>query len=368
MKVSLKQDTLAYQLGVRPAVLCRDMGNVPVSSVVANLNKFMESDTHNDLMDKSKFVTYKMSGHPEVDGLMFYMMNHAVSVVRQKKHPYEALGDMLPLVQEYHNVLAIRGTRMFFYLLLICTRESRHDKAGYYSQTWKSLVAKYGNECMDFHKKIKGTGSTTAAETLRTMPPKTTLGNYTKFLAELFYTGSFNGGYGGKAWGAVADVLRDYCIGKLSAEMMLDTSFTLCHNNGPIFNKGMLFCGYTNHIYKVLDVQRSGQIPQMVGNKETEHHSDPELQAAWKMCHDVLGGVFSGYVDWYLVEELGSMKQYPSEKQAQQSKHGFPSKFKAKLEAEQIKKELAAKKAEAEEAMMITLMPNLKVKKIEVTR
>ena len=369
MKVSLKQDSLAYQFGVRPAVICRDMSQQPVSLAVESLNQFMSSGFDvASLMDKSESIEYAMMGHPEVDAIMFYMMNHAVSVIRQKKHPYESLGDALPVVNEYHNMLAMRGTRMFFYLLLICTRESRHSKDEYNGDTWKKLIAKYGNECYEFHQTIRGTGSGSAADRFRSNPPKTTLGTYTAFMSELFHKGKYSGGYGGPAWGKVADVLRDYVHGKLSAEMMLDTSFTLCHNNGPIFNKGMLYQSYTHHIYKILDVQRSGQIPQMVANGETSYASHAEIKRVFELCRKVVGSQFEGYVDWFLVEELGSMHTYSSEKQMQQQKHGYPSKFKAKLEAEKIKKELAEKKAKEEEKKWVMLMPNLKVKKVEVQR
>ena len=132
---------------------------------------------------------------------------------------------------------------MFFYLLLICTRESRHTKDAVSSPFIKGLGKKYGDGCTGFWSSIKGTGSSGAAERLRNSPPDVLLGDYTKFLADMFNGGQFSGGYGGVAWGAVAVVLRDYSIGAISAEMMMDTAFTLCHNNGPIFNKGMLFNG-----------------------------------------------------------------------------------------------------------------------------
>lgn len=369
MKVSLKQDTLAYQFGVRPAVACRNMSGFPVGGMIKSMNHFMKGNFEvKELMNPSARVDYSMMGHPEVDALVFYMMNHAVSVIRQRKHPYEELGEFLPLVEEYHNVLAVRTARMFFYLLLICTRESRHCKTAYTNPVWMNMMSTYGNEIKSFHMTIKGSGPDATAQTFRANPPMTDLGRYTAFLSDIFHKGSYSSSFGGKAWGAVADVLRDYVWGKLSAEMMLDTAFTLAHNNGPIFNKGMLFESYSNHIFKILDVQRSGQIPQLVGSKETEHHSNPELVKCWKLCNSVLGDVFSGYVDWFLVEELGALHSYPNEKAAQTQKHGYPTKFKAKIEAEKAKKELIAQKAKEEESKMVEIMPNLKVKKVEIKR
>lgn len=367
MKKSLSKDTLAYQFGIRPGVLHRDMRSVSVPDVVKQMNVFMSHDTVGKMVKHP--TTEPTQGNPERDAIMFYMMNHAVSLIRQKAHPYEPLSaDWLTVVDMYHTELALRSARMFFYLLLICTRESRHDKSEYGSAHWHEFHKKYGPVLVDFHKSIKGSGSAGAAIALRTNPPKMALGPYTEFLAEVFYKGKYSGGYGGKAWGQVADVLRDYVHGKITAEMMMDTAFTLCHNNGPIFNKGMLFDQYSPEIYTILDVQRSGQIPAMIANQETKWAKDPYVTERFNQCKVALSSDFSGYVDWFLVEELGAMKSYPSQKDAQVKKHGYPSKFKAKLEVEKVKKEIAVEQKKQEDLQYLEIMPGLKVKKIKIER
>lgn len=360
MKQSLQKDTLAFQFGVRPGVLHRDMGSVSLPTVVSALNVYMNDNPYGPIINESA------KGHPERDGAVFYLLNHAVSLVRQRTHPYERLGKYLPIVEAYHSQLAVRSARMFFYLLLICTRESRHDKSSYTGSAWTEIRQKYGKRVVDFHQSIKGCGSSEAAQALRSHPADVPVGAYTKFLVDVFYKGYYSGGYGGAAWGAVADVLNGYVNGVMTAEMMMDTAFTLCHNNGPIFNKGMLYDSYSDEIYKLLDVQRSGQVPQLIGNKETHWGNDKSVRDLWTLCNDALDGAFGGYVDWFLVEELGSKKSYGSQKNAQVSAHGYPSKFKAKLEAEKMKKELEAKEAAKEAASMVEIMPHLKVKKVEV--
>lgn len=366
MKKSLKKDTLAYQLGVRPGVQLRNMGSVNVKDVIASLNKFMEGSTTGDLVGTK--TGEKPMGHPEVDGIIFYMMNHAVSIVRQQYNQYEALGDKLVVLEEYHRQLSYRSARMFFYLLLICTRESRHAKNDHDTKMMQELRKQYGDSIFDFHKSIKGSGSSGAASKLQTSPPDASLGQYTKFLCDVFYKGNYSSGYGGPAWGKVADVLRDYVNGVITAEMMMDTAFTLCHNNGPIFNKGMLFQSYTDEIYKILDVQRSGQIPQMVANGESKWATHSEVKPLWEFCRGHLGAKFEGHVDWFLVEELGALKTYTSQKNAQVAAHGYPEKMKAKQMAEKVKQDLAAKKAKEDEGMWVQIMPNAKVKKVEVKR
>lgn len=362
---SLNTDTLAYQLGLRPATRVRDMSTAQVIDVVAQLNKFMKGQGPGDLTGASNVDA--LVGESERDAVIFYLMNHAVSVVRQKVHPVESLGKYLPLLDAYQRQLSQRATRMFYYMLLICTRESRHSKSSYDSPEWQKLSAKYGKQVLEFHGTIKGIGSSSAADKFRANPPNMRLGKYVEFLSDVFYETNYSSSYGGPAWGKVADVLRDYVLGKLTAEMMLDTSFTLAHNTGPIFNKGMLFNQQNNtELVRILDVQRSGQIPQLVANKESKWSNDQQIKTCWTLCADLLGEPMMGHVDWFMVEALGSVNKYPSEKKSQQAVHGLPSDTQKKQE-ELIKKQLADAKAKAElDTLMVTIMPGVKIKKVEV--
>lgn len=360
---SLSKDTLAYQLGMRPAVQYRDMTAIPVSQVVTALNAMMGMcDLYAFIGGTATVETGdKVRGSPERDALSFYLLNHSVSIIRQRVHVYAPLGKYLPLVERYHSELAVRSARMFFYLLLICTRESRHEKN---SEDMTDVYAKHGAWTKTFIQSIKGMSSLSAAERFRQHPPTGTMGAYTEFLADCFNTGSFSGGYGGPAWGKIAEVLRDFVKGKLTAEMMEDTAFTLCHNNGPIFNKGMLFDLHTSEIYKILDVQRSGQIPQLVVESGCAAAKDPWIQTLLSECKAVVGDAFSSYVDWYAVEELGAVKTYPDEKKQQVKVHGHPTKFKAKMEAEAVKVEISAKVKLAELQSKVEVFPGQFITKI----
>lgn len=364
MKQSLQRNTLAFHLGVRPGVQFRDITKVKVPELSEAVRTYFSKDFMCPVGNQIKNLPAEAAkGHPERDAVIFYLLNHAVSLVRQKVHSYDDLGAYLPVLEAFHWNLNYRSIRMFYYLLIICTRESRHERTEHSSSWWKGLFSKYGAPVCNFQKSIKGKGSGMAAEAIKNSPPDATLGAYTDFLFQVFDEGDYSSGYGGKAWAAVAKVLRDFVHGKLTAEMMMDTAFTLCHNNGPIFNKGMLFDSYSPHIYKILDVQRSGQIPQLIANAESSWHSDSSVSACFSLCQSVLPGEFSGYVDWFRVEELGAMKSYAPEKQAQVAKHGHPSKLKAKVQAEAIKKEIAAKKEAEEASLWIQIMPGVKVKK-----
>jgi len=366
MKQSLRADTLAFQLGVRPALQFRNMSAVPLSTVVDSLNTYMKDSDASMTHLIGVQVAEKIKGSPERDALMFYLLNHAVSVVRQRKHLYEPLGEYLPILDAYHWNLSARSVRMFFYMLLICTRESRHEKHSPSDPYWLAMKAKYGSYVSELFSNIRHQSSEGAASTFRSSKPQMPIGQYVEYLCEVFHTGNYQSGYGGKAWGNVADVLRDFVVGKITAEMMMDTAFTLCHNNGPIFNKGMLYENYSGDIYKILDVQRSGQIPQLIASHEVSLGSDGSVLSAWDMCRGILGSSFEGHVDWFLVEELGALKSYKNQKDAQVAKHGYPSKFKAKLEVEKIKQKQQAIKESKEASGWVTIMPGLKVKLTEV--
>ena len=358
MKKSMKYDTLAYQLGVRPGVVRRNMGPVLVSQIVAPLNKYLggSKGEHLPLQPPSNPVS-----HPELDALRFYLANHAVSLVRQQFEPYEPLGDKLEVLEAYHHTLANLAPRMFYYLLLICTRESRHVRDAENSPKIKKLRDQYGDVILDFHSSLRGESSMSAARKLQHYPPHAPIDQYARFLRDVFYSGKFSKGYGGPAWGRVADVLCDYVTGHISAEMMLDNAFTLCHNNGPIFNKGMLFNNYTSEIYRILDVQRSGQIPQLIDSGGAVWIANPDLSALWSMCKRHFGSKVEGYVDWFKVEELGALQSYGKEKEAQVEKYGPPPNHKESAATLIAKKELEKAKADKQ----VKISPTITINKAE---
>lgn len=385
---SFKQDSLSCLIHSSPWFKAIDRSAVSLQAVVKNLREYMSwkspyPDGYGLVAGTGSYGKLEgIEGSPEVDALVFYMLNHAVSEITKNNHPYASLGKLYPVVELYREQLAVRSTRMFFYLLLICTRESRHSKNDIGGSFMNALGAKYGQNIQAFHASIKGSGSSGAAEKLKSSPPACNLGNYVRFLQELFHKGNYTSGYGGPAWGKVTDCLAAYVTGKFSAEMMMDTAFTLCHNNGPIFNKGMLFDTYSHEIYKILDVQRSGQIPVMISNKETSFHSNPLVKSLSGIVGKVLPEIFTGHVDWFKVEALGSLKKYPSQKEEQVKKYGAPAGAKVGSSAPIHKKPQSLSSIFDEEeadayvqyeseklvsnAKFLQIMPDVKVEIVEV--
>jgi hypothetical protein len=122
----------------------------------------------------------------------------------------------------------------------------------------------------------------------------------------------------------VAHTLNRVVHGEISMEAFMDTAWTLEHNNGAIFNKGMLYTMYGPNLAKILDVQRAGMIPQLMAESGVAHASNSEVEALFDMCVTVLPDFAApGYVDWFAVEKWAvDNHQYPVEKKKQVTMHG----------------------------------------------
>lgn len=327
------------------------MSHVNVSSVVQRMAAYS--------------ATSGSSTVPECEALWFYGMNHGMALIAQRFDPLEPLPkEELTFVQLYHQKMAEKAARAFYYLLIICTREARH--CSNLSEMKPALESQFGYAMAGFM--AKGGGESGIHEKLKNHPPATMIGNYVKCLQWMFYNCKWPGGYGGPAWGKVTDCLVNFVTGTFSAEMMLDTIWTLCHNNGPIFNKGHLYSTYGSHIVRMLDIQRSGQIPTAVlTDAYLVSYVDDDLRDLMKRLVEKYD--LPKYVDWYTVEALGSVKKYKDDKKAQAAKYGVPEtaaeaeKQAAALAAAAAAK--AAKEAEEYKKNHLEIFPGFTVKKIK---
>lgn len=348
-------DTLAYH---QSRVLCqhRDMSHASCEQVAKAVNKFgVAKDTK-----------------PEVEALWFYGLNHAVALISAKRAPLEPLTDQeLKIVNAYYDGMQPKAVRAFYYLLICCIREARHNMSK--SSAHPKMIPLFGLAAANFF--CKGTGSEQDIH-MRFInnPPLATIGQVTAALQWQFYNCSWSGGYGGPAWGAIADCLHRFVTGEYTAEMMLDTVWTLSHNNGTVFNKPHHYINADKmRLIKILDVQRSGQIPEMIlSDVSIAPLVGGDLldlmQTTKAMFHDKIGD----YVDWYVVEALGSVGKYPTECKAQIAKYGVSAKATeaqkaaAKAEAAKVLKEKMAE--EHYEKTHFKVMPDLVVKKFEMVR
>lgn len=361
---SLNRNTLSFQMGCRPTTQKRDITALPLPGVVETVNKWMSSkylraDIPESVYDDNELLM----GNPETDAVLFYMLNHAVAIVQSKLHPLEDLGKYAKVVHTYHEQVALRVPRVFYYLLLICTREVRHERSVASGGFWKKMTAKYPNVSA-FLKNLHGKTRPQVVEAFREDPPSATIGEYCAAMVDIFCQGSFYDKYGGPAWGKVASALYSFVRGEFSPELLLDTSFTLAHNTAPIFNKDMLYEQQSSGgsaLITILDVQRSGQIPQMVSNNEVLTSYRPIVKSMHQMCHLALGSVFEGHVDWFKVEgTLGAKgkNKYNAYKEKQVAKYGYPNTLQAKLSKGKVSPTVTEGDVEGDKSKWVVVVAN----------
>jgi hypothetical protein len=354
------KDTLAYH-GSRILCTHRDMSKVPCKAVAYAMQAYMKGDQHADTV-------------PESEALWFYGMNHGVALIAAQRAPLEPLDPWENnFLMAYHTQMAQKAVRAFYYLVWICTREARHNHS--LEKDLPKIGELFGEPMQKFLTGIKG-GEAGISKKFLEAPPDATIGVYCDALRWTFYHSKWGGGYGGKAWGKVTDCLCRFVSGEFTAEMMLDTIWTLCHNNGPIFNKGQFYACYESDyvVKRILDIQRSGQIPEAVLHddkcKGFAHNNLSELMS---QLNARFPGKIGDYVDWMKVEALGSVQKYAQDIAAQHKKYGMTPEQKAsiaKAEAEaaaikKAKEEAEAKKAAEHAKTWFQVMPGLEVKKVQ---
>ncbi len=349
MSLMAPRNTLRHQLA-RPLCMKREMGRVRATSTAKAMKELTTSYQHAMV-------------RPEEMAVQFYLLQHAMADVRTRFGLDEPLGAAVDVV-ELHNERGVDlGQRMFTYLLLICTREARHTSGSAYF--YKELTKCYGDAFVSFLSDIKGLYSQDAIDRFMSDPPDMELGTYTAGLEQVFREGTFGGSFGGEPWANIAEVLNWFVQGSISAEMMLDTAFTLAHNGGPIFNKGMCFKMYdSTRLRMILDVQAAGQMPQLIDSVDTYPAASAmvsfDSRNLFELCKKGLGGGFGGEIDWFKVAAGPLAAEYSHVyadlKQRQVKLYGMPDwvsgaeveavKSKAK-EQEEHEKHVKLKKAEA---------------------
>ena len=333
----------------RTLVCNRNLSAIPMPRVALGLNHFA---------DKVGTLKYGNGSqvepmiHPETEALWFYLTNHAMAVLQRTFDPAEPLpAAYAEVARNYHHDLEIRALRMYGYLMRICTRESRHSNANGFMSAYPEMASWYAG----YQKK----GPTQALAGLLENTPKVEQARYTQFLRDSFYKGSFSGGYGGPAWGQIADVLHQFVTGKITGEIMLDTAFTLCHNNGSIFNKGMLYMGHTTSaLNALLDVQRAGMIPGLICDVDRYKKGTCSIGGIYSskdfvtgpmvaLCNTMaaLSSDFSARVEWPRLPELGAVFNHSHKIEAFHKLHGVKVDKVAELKAKKAAAEMAAKNA-----------------------
>jgi hypothetical protein len=253
--------------------------------------------------------------NPDVRAVEFYATNHYYSLLSSKFTKNEPLPAWAQtLASAYHQTLVEQTERMLHYLICITTREARHLKT--YKDHQKKFGELYGPEFEEFIKSILAVDEHSAITSLLTSPPTMTSGRYFRGIEYLFNVGWGTGktSFGGPNWAAVTKPLAEFIEGKISLEMMVDVGYTLAHNNGPIFNKGMMYDSYTTYFKTLLDVQRAGMMPELIFSRQKYKDMlklfSPGVCQMTALAYENMPEQFGQFVDWHKVEDLGALGKY----------------------------------------------------------
>lgn len=294
-------NTIAKQIMGRPLNTKQSLAGVPILTIADRIQQY---GAFKDPICKDYGLVA-----PEKHALEFYMLEHAAGIIRGKFAPTEPLGAEAAILDAYNREGMRIALRAFYYLILICCRESRHcgnkpDVAEIVSQCGVMAKGYAEGLLVNFPD---ANSIPNVISVLKTYGKAYTLGNLTQFLCLAFYKGSYGSSFGGKKWGVIADCLDDFVHGQTTPAMMLDTVWTLEHNTCAIFNKGMLYHGQNaSALQTILNCQAAGQIPNLIigGAKKNgsgvEQFVTPDLRAQALQIGETLGEPFhaDSAVDW----------------------------------------------------------------------
>lgn len=247
--------------------------DIPIKRIAAACSE-VSGITVNDLTINKPF---ERVATPEIDALLFYVSTQYLSLVSDKHAKYELIRtpedrELIPKVLLAQTRLQLRS---LYYLTVICTRESRHshydgvkmekhliDKFKGKGKLGLEGIAKY----VSFFVSIRHGGSAETAQKFYDIDSTLTFGEYIQCVTETFNT-SFSTAYGGAAWNNISKCVERAVLGETSLHTMTDTSYTLAHNTGAIFNKGFIYHKQVNtRLLKILDLQRAGALPQGIAS------------------------------------------------------------------------------------------------------
>lgn len=345
-------DTLAYHAKERPGTMRRSLAHVPLKQIGP----------------AAKASVQKVGGKVTAtrEAISFYLLAHAMNEIGLRVDKHEPLGDMLPVVEQYHHALNNLGYRLFNYIVIITTRETRHIS----NSQHHALESIHGYECRNLTDQVKAHSQ----EALFNYTGDLTLGKYLDYVLDIYNPQhvTWSSAFGGEAWGSVTQALRDFVYGDMNMEMLLDVGYTLAHNGGPIFDKGFHYQGSTS-LLKVLDVQRAGQIPNLVKSGQVSGVEAGHLALLKQIEESIDGFNINPWINWELVEELGALNgPYPSEKASVAQQFGHLPEYQAEMQAVSQQAQAAtlakAAKQAAKEKTYIEVMPGVKLKKGVIQR
>lgn len=243
-----------------------------MESPLLSHQSFDETPTHmvmKHIIDKYK-KEKQLNLNIAQEALRFYFMDHCFHLVKNENKTIAQLSpEMSELVNLYLNELSKTSQRIFTYIICASLYEAGRMPAQT-DKFWEFIETQYGSKIHDvlYNVKVSGWGNIKEKEILKLNEPIQT---FLSAIMSCFSSGKWWFGAGGKAWSDITRCARDVTEGHHSLQEMTDLAFSLCHDRGCMFDRGIIYSVYGNNtshhnvtIYHVLDIQASGQIPQWI--------------------------------------------------------------------------------------------------------
>ena len=275
---------------------------------------------------------------PAVDCLKFYLANHAFHLLKNKYRLDETLPpDALELARQHYKITTKISQRILYYTIIAGDSEltfiPRQKKSFYeyieanFGANFAHYLEKnnhnYGGGCgwrndYDFKRKLR----------FEDFDKNISFYDFLSALNVVFFQGKWEYGAGGPSWGLIMRTVKDVFDGQISFELMADYAFHMCHDRGSMFDRGFFydfklngwFDGGTDYgfgnkddpIYRILDVQASGQIPQLVNeliNKQKSNLVDQELKELYSTIKKIFPEIFEKKVEEKLIKDKSDHRQ-----------------------------------------------------------
>ena len=262
---------------------------------------------------------YPAAVAPETDALKFYLAQHAVWMLKKKYNDIQPLTPAAQnLAKNCAEIMGVVPMRVLSYLTLICVEEARYISWNNQTSNFDQVLGgNYGSIFLDYaHNNFKSKSSRKNFEDLLSFGEEDmTLGQFLRGMTGVFNFGKWQGGFGGKAWGEIARTTHDALVGRASLIEMADHAFSLCHNNGSMFNKSKLYSMYSNEIYTILDVQASGQIPQWLEAGKGKQFLDKELSTMISVFREEFSAELSKPLNCELISDSAKNREKKEKQQ-----------------------------------------------------
>ena len=235
---------------------------------------------------------------PQTAAVTFYLLNHGMHVMRSQLSPLTPLNAELAFVAEAHitqtNTIA---KRMLCHTILSTVVEMHYlcqQRPAYYQM----LADQYGDNFAKFAKDTQGSRS-------HLKKLDTDCGNFAGGMMSIF---SFSDWAYRKPWTKITGLVYQCVKGEISLENFTDQSLSLCHWGGSILNKCHLFHCNNDDLFKILDVQDSGQIPQWVGKNLSSSYVSEEMKRVHAILMKYFPDQMTGPINQALIQNSAAKR------------------------------------------------------------